>query len=266
MFGVVTRDRKAAARSPFDPVYFECKGVTGRRADPIAGATSMISCFGDTARGERSPDLVPVSDTGERATREMPYFDWGFICPNREAYRSDLLDTIEEAATISHDVRLDDIGFPREEYCHCEACVTAFEESAHTNRDVWRCDVITSFLEEASERVPGRLAVTIYPDPFPGHLEARAGVNVDDLAPLVDSFVVPIYDLAYTTTYWLEIIAKGFESRLPRPFQIELYAVDVGVDALEKAATVAGTYADGVVFAYDESTAKDVVKRLEETG
>jgi len=99
---------------------------------------------------------------------------------------------------VNEDVRLDDVGFPREEYCHCERCEERFADSEYDDWATWRESVITEFVAKARERIPGRLFLTLYPDPYPGHLSRRSGIDVDALEEHVDEFVVPIYDMAYT--------------------------------------------------------------------
>jgi hypothetical protein len=264
MYGVVTRNEPELDWPSFDRAFYEVKDVTGRAVEPEPDGVNMISCFGDTAAGEAKPDLVPVSEDGDRATRDQSYFDWGYVCPTRETYREGLLEMIEDAAAANSDVRLDDVGFPRAEYCHCEHCEAAFAASEHDDWWAWREAVVTEFVAAATDRIPGRVYFTLYPDPYPGHLEERAGLDVDALAPYVDEFVVPLYDTAYGTTYWLETIAKGFRSRLPDDVDlgIELYAVDVDVDNLIHATEVAAEYADGVYFGYDASQAQAALRRM----
>jgi len=164
---------------------------------------------------------------------------------------------------VNEDVRLDDVGFPREEYCHCERCEERFADSEYDDWATWRESVITEFVAKARERIPGRLFLTLYPDPYPGHLSRRSGIDVDALEEHVDEFVVPIYDMAYTTTYWLEILASGFRDRLSTPFSVELYAVDVDVDDLIHAAEVAEEYGEDVFFGYDASNARATVRRMQ---
>jgi hypothetical protein len=72
--------------------------------------------------------------------------------------------------------------------------------------------------------------------------------------------------MAYSTTYWLEILAKGFRDRLSTPFSIELYAVDVDIDALVDATEVAAEYGHSVCFGYDASNARATVRRLDADG
>jgi hypothetical protein len=267
MYGVVTRNEGEVGWSDFDGAFYEVKDVTGRAADPVEGSVSMVSCFGDNHAAESSPELVPVSADGDRATRERPYFDWDYVCPNATEYREGLLRTVAEVAAVTPDVRLDDVGFPRAEYCHCERCEAAFAASDYEDREPWRAAVITEFVADAADRVPGRTYLTLYPDPYPGHLRRRAGLDVAALAPHVDEFVVPLYDTAYGTTYWLETIASGFETLLSTeadgaPLSVELYAVNVDVDALVHATEVAESVADHVYFGYDASTAAAALRRM----
>ncbi|WP_018258575.1 hypothetical protein [Halomicrobium katesii] len=262
MYGVVTRNEEELSWSEFDRGFYEVKDVTGRAAEPVADAVNMVSCFGDNA-AEESPELLPVDDEGNEATRDRPYFDWSYVCPTHDRYREGLLELIGDAAAESGDLRLDDVGFPRDEYCHCDRCERRFAESEYDEWTEWRDSVITSFVADARERVPGDLYLTLYPDPYPGHLSRRAGIDVAALEAYVDEFVVPVYDMAYTTTYWLEILAQGFVDRLSTPFSLELYAVDVEIDDLLKAAEVASEYGESVLFGYDASNARATLRRLD---
>jgi len=262
MYGVVTRNEPETTWSEFDRAYYEVKDVTGRAVEPVATATNMVSCFGDTAAVEADPSLAAIDGEGTPATPDEQYFDWSSVCPTAPAYREGVLATIEDAAAVAPDVRLDDVGFPRAGYCRCERCAERFAASDHDTWGNWRASVVAEFLEAAADRVPGDLSLTVYPDPFPGHLRERSGVDLPAVEPLVDEVVVPLYDTAYGTTYWLEALARGFADRLDVPLAIELYAVDVELDALVDAARVAQEYADVVVFGYDAGMARAAVRRL----
>ncbi|WP_254523302.1 hypothetical protein [Natrinema caseinilyticum] len=262
MYGVVTRNAEEVRWPEFDHGFYEVKDVTGRSADPIADGVNMVSCFGDNAAADADPSLVPVDDMGRPADRRRSYFDWAYICPSRSDYREGLFEIIDDCVAENEDVRLDDIGFPRAEYCRCGVCETAFEESEYDDRMAWRASVITSFVEAATDRIPGTVYMTLYPDPYPGHLYERAGIDLAAIEEHVDEFVVPLYDTAYGTTYWLETIAKGFESALETPFNIELYAVNVDVDDLIHATEVADAYANDVYFGYEASNARAALRRM----
>ncbi|MFB6105233.1 MAG: hypothetical protein ABEJ57_09190 [Halobacteriaceae archaeon] len=262
MYGVATRNEDEIEWSEFDRAFYEVKSVTGRHTDPSPDATNMVACFGDTATAEAKPDLVPVSADGDRATRDRPYFDWGYVCPLATDYRDGLAEVIRTCVDANDDVRLDDVGFPRAEYCHCQRCEMAFADSEYDDRQAWRTAAITGFLADVRDLVPGRLSVTVHPDPYPGHLATRSGVDLDAITEFVDEIVVPLYDTSYETTYWLESLAAGFADRLSVPLAVELYAVTVDLDDLVHAAEVAATYADSVVFGYDASNARAAIRRL----
>ena len=277
MYGVVTRNAEEVEYPEFDRAFYEVKDVSGRSSEPLADAVSMVSCFADNAAAAENDDLVPVTPEGQPATRDRTYFDWAYVCPTHDEYRRGLLEIIEECAETNPDVRLDDVGFPRPEYCYCDRCnarFAAWAEERHergegpppTETDVddryaWRASVITSFVEAAVERIPGRTYFTLYPDPYGDHLYERAGLDLAALESLVDEFVVPLYDTAYGTTYWLETIASGFADRLSTPVSVELYAVDVEIDDLLHATEVAEAYAESVLFGYDAANARATLRR-----
>jgi hypothetical protein len=251
MFGVVTRNEPEVDWPEFDLACYEMKDVTGRATEPVEGAVNMISAFGDNAAAEGDPDVVAVNADGVPATRDEPYFDWDYVCPTHDAYREGILEMVEDAAEANPDVRLDDVGFPRQGYCRCERCEQRFADSEFGEWKRWRAAEITDFVGEARERVPGDLYLTLYPDPYPEHLYDRSGLDLAALSPLVDEFVVPLYDTAYGTTYWLEVIASGFRDRLETPLVIELHAAEV-----------AEAYAEQVCFGYDASNARAAVRRM----
>jgi hypothetical protein len=261
MAGIVTREEPEVSWSEFDRAFYECKSVSGRASEPIPDAINTLSCFADNAAARENSELVPVSDTGEAATAERPYFDWSHICPTHEEYREGLLEMIESAGDASGDVRLDDVGFPRAEYCHCDRCDAAFAASDAEDREEWRAGVITDFLAAARERVPGDLYLALYPDPYPGHLHERSGIDLAAVERSADEVVVPLYDTAYGTTYWIEALASGFVDAVDLPVTVELYAVDVDIDALLGAVEVAESVADHVCYGYDASTARAAIRR-----
>ena len=47
------------------------------------------------------------------------------------------------------------------------------------------------FVADANDRIDGRTYLTLYPDPYPGHLHARAGLDLPALEPLVDERIAP---------------------------------------------------------------------------
>lgn len=53
------------------------------------------------------------------------------------------------------------------------------------------------FVAEAAAHIPGRVYLTLSPDPYPGHLYERAGLDLAALAEHVDEFVIPLYDMYF---------------------------------------------------------------------
>jgi hypothetical protein len=263
MFGVVTRETEELDWEEFDRAFYEVKDVTGRHTDPVSNAVNMISAFGDNDVARTDPSLLAVDREGNQATTDRPYFDWAYVCPSVTEYKDRLYDLVEEAATANPDVRLDDVGFPRNEYCHCERCETGFTDSDEDDWWEWRAAQMTDFVANATDRIPGKTYFTLYPDPYPGHLYRRNGVDLAALDEYVDEYVVTLYDTEYGTTYWLETIAKGFQDRLDVPFSIELLAADVPVENLVRAARVAEEYAEDVYFGYDGNNASATIRRLD---
>ncbi|NMP23464.1 hypothetical protein [Sulfobacillus harzensis] len=247
--------------SHFDLAYYEVKDVAGVWHPPIVGTVPMVSVFGDNRAASDHPEWVQVDANGQRAVRSSRYFDWDAICPSHPEVRRLAVDWVQKAAQQSRSrrLRLDDASFAREGYCRCELCLE--KAGGQDQLEAYRQRVISAFVEEVRNDIP-HVDMTLFPDPLPGHLERRFGNNLDQLSDLVDRFIVPIYDLHYATTYWLEILAQGFRERLTRPFFVELYALGVAEEALGRAAEVALHYADGVLFAYGNKL--DALLRLRE--
>ncbi|MFB6078640.1 MAG: hypothetical protein ABEJ80_06660 [Halarchaeum sp.] len=265
MYGVVTRNAEELEWPEFDVALYEVKGVSGQHVDPVPGARNAVACFGDTATVGTDPELAPVDGDGRRATKDHPDFDWGYVCPSAESYRKGLLEVVEACVRASDDVHLDEVRFPDADFCRCERCEAAYRDSEHDDWREWRAAQLTDFVADVRERVPGTLSLSVHPDPYPGHLDRRSGIDLERLAPLVDEFVVPLYDTTYETTYWLESLASGFADRLDEVgdvrLGVELYAADPAVDALADAAELADAYADDVFFGYHAGNARAVLRR-----
>ncbi len=252
--GIVTRYKAHVPH--FDIAFWETKDVGGARRAGLPGTIPMVSCFGDNRVAAAHPDWVQVGPGGERGARPTRYFDWDTLCPSRPEVMALALTWAEEALAAAGALRLDDVTFARRGYCACAWCRQGAAE-AGVPLAAWRQRVLTQFVAAVRARAGERpLYLTLYPDPYPGHLEGERGLDLEQLAPLVDAFVVPLYDLGYSTTYWLEVIASGFRDRLgAQPWWAELYALKVPTANLAKAARVAGTYADGLLLAYGSQLA-----------
>jgi hypothetical protein len=271
VFGAITRNAEELDRPAIDRPCYEVKDVSGRATEPRPDAINALSCFADNAAAASDPGLVPVDDDGGRADTDREGFDWAHVCPTHPDYRTGLLEIVEDCAAVAPDVRLDDVGFPRAGFCRCDRCERLFAGSDHDDRLDWRAEVIGRFVADAATRIPGDCLLTVHPDPYPGHLRRRSGIDLDAVVEHVDGIVVPLYDTAYGTTYWLESLASGFRSALaggdpdgePRvPLTVELYAAGIDLDDLVHATRVADAYADHVAFGYDVSSAVAAIRRL----
>lgn len=258
-FGVVTRYKSHVGRFPL--AFWEVKDVGGAWREPLAGAVPMVSCFGDNRMAKSHPDWVQIGPDGLRGTRDAPYFDWDTLCPSRSEVQAAVEEWIWRALAAPDaslpGLRLDDVTFAREGFCQCPVCRER-QTASGLSWAGYRTEVLTRFVEGVKRKMTGPLYFTLYPDPFPGHLESRFGLSVDALRPFVDGgFVVPLYDIHYGTTYWVEVLASAFRDVIgDAPLYIELYGLGVEEPRLVKAAQVAASYADGVLVAYDKDLDK----------
>ncbi len=271
MYGILTDDTNLARAGVGDVTYYLTDQVSGHRQRPLEGVINSVACWGDTETVSDQPDRAAVAADGTRATPDAPGQDWGTVCPTDPRYRTALLERIAEVGAAGG-VRLTTLGFPGADFCHCERCDRLFADSARDDREDWRTDVITGFVAEAANRVEGDLIATLYPDPYPGALRERAGVDPGALAPHVDGFLVPLCGAGYGTTYWVESLAKGFDSELEgleAELTIQLSTDGVAVDRLVELTErlEAAVDVDAVVYgAYGSGSEKlrDVMGRLRE--
>lgn len=130
---------------------------------------------------------------------------------------------------------------------------------------------ITGFVATARDRVAGDLVATLYPDPYPEHLRARAGLDPGALAPHVDGFLVPLCGVGYETTYWVETLARGFASELDGldvPLTVQLSAGEVDADRLVGLTRRVEPHAEAVVYGThraDVEAVRETIRRLEAT-
>ncbi|WP_123537261.1 hypothetical protein [Halosimplex salinum] len=267
MYGILTADADLAREGVGDRTYYFADRVSGARRDPLPGVVNSVACWGDTATVRESPDRAAVDADGTRATPEAEGHHWGTVCPTDSDYRATTLDRVEAAGAVG-DVRLTTLGFPGDSFCHCDRCDRLFAESEHDDRTDWRTAVITDFTAEAAESADGDVMATLYPDPYPGALRERAGLDPAALADHVDGFLVPLCGAGYETTYWVESLARGFASEvdgLDASLTVQLSASGVEPDRLVGLARQVEAHADGVVFGAhrtDEALSRDVLDRL----
>jgi hypothetical protein len=251
----------------FDETFYCVKSCTGRVKKPADKCYNIISCFGDNVTARKKPDWVAESKQGKAVRKNKNHrFLWDVICPSVEEYNTQILDLVED--TLKADVtgiHLESIGFPRLEYCTCERCMSNHKESTMDWTE-WRAKTVTAFVAKASKLVRERnksFSVTILPDPCFG--KERYGEDFHTLAEHIDFFLVPIYDLAYSTTYWVETLTLDFSKQLEKPLYIELYASNPRpkLKNLLSAMVSVSNYADGISLAtHDPCLTKEIQEKM----
>lgn len=255
----------------FDVVLLPVREVTGQvkvwtgdqRVRPV------ISCFGHTAAAMKFPDWVAISDDGLPALPGKKNlrdgFAWGWICPNVEEHRRNLLDTIAKiAASDCNGLHLDSAQFPEANYCHCHRCKTRFAQSSTGDWLEWRVSVITDWVATVAREFGKPISLTVHPDPY--FLCERFGIDLKQLANFIEWCMVPLYCLTYDLTYWLDTLLYAFVRLSPIPVFVELYAVEPRAFGILKAmATVAKYPVVGIIF-YDPKgeRVREIAKILRE--
>jgi len=266
VYGILTSDPDLARADFADFVHYVSDDVSGQRRPPIDGPINAVACWGDTETVRRAPERAARTANGRTATPETEGHHWGTVCPTDTDYRAALLDRIESVGEVS-DVRLTTPGFPGAAFCRCERCERRFAASDHDDRAAWRTDVVSTFVSDAAKRVANDLLVTLYPDPYPGNLRRRAGLDPLTLSSAVDGFLVPLCSISYETTYWVESLARGFARELEPvdvPLTVQLSAAEAGVDRLLDVTRQIEPHADAVVFGTgreDLETVRTVINR-----
>ena len=212
---------------------------------------ASVSVFAATRLVQKDPDYRAISREGLPALpgdiNPRDGLAWGWVCPRHPSYlETHVLPVIRE---IPVPPVLQDFQYPGENYCFCPRCCEAYaragsveEVRRETLREVFR--KVRSLRED--------LWLTLHPAPC--GLD-RYGVPEEVIAG-VSAVLVPIYDLTYRLTYWMDDILFALTRRVTRPIWVELYGVEPPVEGLMRAlAVVARHPVEGVVF-YIQTTAK----------
>jgi len=251
----------------FDFTSNYVKSCTGKVNEPASNILNIISCFGDNRTARKRPEWIAQSKDGPatRANKGQGFL-WDQICPNVKEYKTTLLNLIHKTSKAQiTGIHLSCIGFPGPKYCTCERCKNLHKE---TQMDwiQYKSKTVTDFVSKASKIVKENkktFSVNLLPDPYFG--KERYGEDLPSLEKHVDFFIVPIYDLAYQTTYWLKTLAYGFRKQTKKPLYIELYAANPGPKQknLQAAIVKISKYVDGIILAtHDSEIAKQIRKNL----
>lgn len=265
--GISTGGKDEQLLEIFDVVMYGVKPSSGREAPPTkwwSQAIPVVSAFGHTKASVRNPNLAAISKEGLLSlpgkSNPRDGFAWGWVCPNAEGYREELLQFISQVAeTHPKGLHLESVCFPDENYCYCQRCQDKFKSSDLEWHD-WRTGVITGFIASVRERVKQPLSLTVHPDPY--FLRERFGLDLNRLAPWLSFCLVPIYDLRYDLTYWIDTLLYAFVRLCPLPLWVELYAVEPDARGLARAlATVCKYPVEGIIF-YDHKGKYKQLARL----
>lgn len=257
--------------SRFDLVLFPVKEVTGRTktSDGNPKVRPVISCFGHTSAATKFPNWVAVSEDGLPALPGKKNlrdgFSWGWVCPNVEEHRENLLAIVKRTAEGNwNGLHLDSAQFPEANYCHCCRCKNKFAKSGIDNWHEWRVSVVTEWVATVAKEANKPISLTIHPDPY--FLGERFGTDLKQLAPLVEWCMVPLYCLTYDLTYWLDTLLYAFARLSPIPLFIELYAVEPEATGILKAMAAVVKYPIAGIIFYDPKGKKvrEIAKILRE--
>jgi hypothetical protein len=263
--GVLSSQPKSI--SGFDFTSYYVKSCTGKIRKPAKNLINIISCFGDNYTARKKPEWIAISKSGKAIRKNKNHhFMWDHICPSVNKYKSSLFALIDETGKIKvNGIHLDCIGFPGPEYCTCNRCIKSFKESKLEWTD-WRTKKITDFIQDASKLVKENgksFSVTLLPDPCFG--KERYGEDFHNLEKYVDFFIIPIYDLCYSTTYWLETLVIDFSRQITKPLYVELYAANPGpkIKNLLAAMVAVSDYVEGIILAtYDPKWTKQIQENI----
>ena len=106
--GITLKRLDEKVMSWFDLVLFPLRQVTGevRAKTAHPKARPVVSCFGHTVAATKHPDWVAISEDGLPALPGKKNlrdgFAWGWVCPNVEEHRENLLAFAKQLARFGH--------------------------------------------------------------------------------------------------------------------------------------------------------------------
>ncbi len=260
MYGILTSEKALVDAFADAVVHYSTDDVSANKRPPLENVINTVACWGDTAAVRADPSLAAQTADTTRAEPETEGHHWGTVCPTNETYRTTLLERISTVGGVGA-LRLTTPGFPGTQFCRCESCERKFNASDIDDWQAWRARTITQFIRDVRSHCTDELYVTAYPDPYPGNLRGRTGLDPKELAALVDGFVVPLCSISYETTYWVESLARGFARELDAldiPLTVQLSASNVRVDRLVDVTRQISPYADSVIYGTTTDTAEVV--------
>ncbi len=248
----------------FDLHVYYSKWADGQIFPAAKGMQNDVTVFCDAKAIRENPSIVAISNSGQALRKNRRFnLPFDYVCPTNPQYRTKVLDYIDSLGEEKiQGVTLNLYHFPDQEFCVCPRCVELWKQSG-LNWTHWRARTITEFLKLTREHVSGTFAVEIYPDPFLA--KERFGIDLDEIADLVDYFHVPLSSRDYFTNYWVDMITRDFIALLKKPVVLELSAemlTEEKLDALLRTvAYVSRHKLEAVLFlVHDSENAKKICK------
>lgn len=245
-----------------DLLILPARDTWGKTHDvpPHPRVRATLSVFAATPLVKGDPSYRAISREGLPAlpgeANPRDGLAWGWVCPRHPTYLEEYILPVLDGLQVP--VILQDFQYPKENYCFCERCREVYARRGEV--DAVRQDTLRQVYALLRERISGECWLTLHPAPC---ILDRFGLP-PDLLDEVDGVVVPIYDLTYRLTYWMDDILFALFRTVRKPIWIELYGVEPPPEGLARAlATVARYPVEGVViYGNDLNRIREVGTRL----
>ncbi len=210
----------------FDFHVLRVKPETGIRLQPQADMYSNIALFADTQTGQTHPDWISQSQFGPAKFGNNNFnIYWSVLCPTQPDYREEQLKYIAEVDRQSPGIWLNSQYFADHDHCTCPRCQERWKKSGLGWLE-WRRKEINEYMAQIRDVVKKELVFCLQPDPVSQN--ERYGVDFDDFAKLADRFCVVMFSKNYATPWYWEMLTRGFNKLLKKPFFIALYVYGPG--------------------------------------
>ncbi len=233
-----------------DVILLPRRDTWGRVRDipRVPSLRASVSVFAATALVRRDPRYVARSREGLPAlpgpANPRDGLAWGWVCPRHPTYLEE--HVIPVLVDLPVPVLFQDLQYPAENYCFCPRCQEAYREAPVASV---RRETLNRALHTLIAHLPAPTSPWVTLHPAPCTLSERFGVVPEDWLDRVEAFVVPIYDLDYRLTYWMDDILFGMTRRFPGRIWVQLYGIEPSTEGLVRALVCASRHPiEGILF------------------